>query len=79
MPSTLENLAASIRNRRALPPPETCRALRVGAGASLEDVAKVVGVTRMSVKNWEGGSCRPRGEHLARYLDVLRVFREADE
>jgi transcriptional regulator with XRE-family HTH domain len=74
--TTLAELGDRLRTRRDLPPPEMRRALRRAAGASLEDVARVVGVTRQAVALWESGAREPRGENLNSYADVLRMFRE---
>jgi DNA-binding transcriptional regulator YiaG len=76
-PAALEKLSRRIKARRELPPPEVQRALRRGAGASLADVAQVVGATRQAVSLWEWGKRRPRGEQLEAYLEVLRVLRDA--
>ena len=75
--TALEKLSRRLKARRELPPPEIRRALRRGAGASLADVAKVVGATRQAVSLWEWGKRRPRGEQLEAYLEVLQVFRDA--
>jgi DNA-binding transcriptional regulator YiaG len=76
-PAALESLTRRVKARRELPPPETQRALRRAAGASLADVAKVVGTTRQAVSLWELGRRSPTGGRLDAYLEVLRVFREA--
>jgi DNA-binding XRE family transcriptional regulator len=55
-PAALEKLSRRIKARRELPPPEVQRALRRGAGASLADVAQVVGATRQAVSLWEWAS-----------------------
>lgn len=75
-PVALEKLSRRVKARRELPPPEVQRALRRRAGASLADVAQVVGATRQAVSLWEWGKRRPRGEQLEAYLEVLRVFRD---
>jgi DNA-binding XRE family transcriptional regulator len=75
-PVALENLSRRVKARRELPPPEAQRALRRAAGASLADVAQVVGATRQAVSLWEWGKRSPHGDRLDAYLEVLRVFRE---
>jgi DNA-binding transcriptional regulator YiaG len=71
----LERLSRRLKARKELPAPEVQRALRRGAGASLADVAEVVGSTRQAVSLWEWGKRRPRGRQLEAYMEVLRVFR----
>ena len=73
---TLDDLTRRARTRRELPAPHIRRRLRVAAGASLVDVAAVVGVSHEAVRTWEMGLRRPRGENLDRYADVLRAFRD---
>jgi DNA-binding XRE family transcriptional regulator len=50
--------------------------IRRNAGATLPEVAQIVGVTRQSVSYWESGCRRPRCEHLVRYAEVLRTLQE---
>jgi DNA-binding transcriptional regulator YiaG len=75
MATTLESLTDRLRTRRTLPPPDVCRALRRGAGASQAEVAEVIGVTRQAVQLWEAGIRTPRGPNLDAYLGLLRAFR----
>jgi DNA-binding transcriptional regulator YiaG len=65
------------RSARHLPPPATCRALRESAGLSTEQLARILGVTRQAVSNWETGNRVPRGPQLAAYLEALTAMREA--
>jgi DNA-binding XRE family transcriptional regulator len=76
MSATLEDLTTRLRTRRDLPAPLVRRVLRTTAGASQQDVAEVVGVTRQSVSLWEQGRRHPRGKHLDSYAEVLRTFRQ---
>jgi transcriptional regulator with XRE-family HTH domain len=69
------DLEATLRMRRGLPDPQSRRALRQAAGASLSQVADVCGVSPQSVLDWERGA-DPRGEHLVRYSKVLALFEE---
>jgi DNA-binding transcriptional regulator YiaG len=71
----LHRLALAVQARRELPPPETCRALRLAAGVSLAEVAEAVGVTKQAVLFWELGQRRPTGPRLARYVTVLDALR----
>jgi DNA-binding transcriptional regulator YiaG len=76
--ATLEDLTQRLKARNELPTPQVRRALRKGAGASQEDVAKVVGVTRQAVQLWEAGVRTPRrGANLDAYLEVLQAFKRA--
>jgi transcriptional regulator with XRE-family HTH domain len=72
----LQELAAEYENIQRLPDPETCRYFRRRVRASQRSVAKAAGVTVMTVSRWENGSRTPRGETLARYLDVLDQLEE---
>jgi transcriptional regulator with XRE-family HTH domain len=71
-----EILDSRASTRRELPPPEVCRAWRRAAGATLAEVAAPVGVTPSAVGLWERGLRRPTGDHLRRYVAVLRVLRD---
>jgi transcriptional regulator with XRE-family HTH domain len=73
--SDISEVLAERRRLQALPPPSVRRALRIGVGASQTDVGRAVGVSRAAIGMYEGGSRRPAGEHLERYLDVLKAFR----
>lgn len=73
MPNT-DQLVEKVRLRLELPPPAECRAIRVRARASQEEVAEVVGVTRETIARYEAGTRRPRGTQLETYLTVLRVL-----
>lgn len=52
-------------------PPEVAVAIRKVAGVSQADVARELGVNRVTVARWELGTRRPRGELLVRYCDLL--------
>src|SRR5262249_1514836 len=69
-------LRAKAELVRRLPSPEIRRALRVGASATLADVATHCGVTVATVSRWERGLRHPRGEQLGRYIDALDELRE---
>jgi transcriptional regulator with XRE-family HTH domain len=75
--STLAELEGRVQARSELPSPPVRRALREAAGASLDEVGSVVGVTRQAVALWESGERTPRGANLGGYVAVLRVFRRA--
>lgn len=75
--STLEDLTVLVRARHALPEPAIRRAIRHAAGASLADVAAVVGVTRQAVSLWELGQRTPRGAALSSYVTTLRALQRA--
>ena len=68
--ATVEHLTRAARRRRQFSPP-LCRALRLNAGVTQEEIAIVVGVSRPAVSRWESGARHPRGEQLDRYLDAL--------
>ena len=58
-----------------LPSPTRRRAIRVRAGATLEDVGGWVGVTGEAVRLWETGQRTPSEAHRGDYLDVLDDLR----
>jgi DNA-binding XRE family transcriptional regulator len=61
---------------RRLPPPAVRREIRVGAGATQDEVATPCRVNRASVARWELGVREPRGETRIRYAKVLRQLLE---
>jgi DNA-binding transcriptional regulator YiaG len=73
----LEELAQRVRTRRDLPPPGVCRSIRQAAGVSLDDVARVLGVTRQCVSYWEAGRHAPRGRNRDQYVEVVRTLKDA--
>jgi DNA-binding XRE family transcriptional regulator len=68
----LSHLERRLRDQRDLPSPARRKRLRERAGLSRLDVARAVGVTRNAILYWETGRSEPRGENLARYVEVLR-------
>jgi len=46
--------------------------LRRGAGLSLRDVARDIGVSTQTIFRWERGERRPNGDHAVAYLAILR-------
>lgn len=47
------------------------RGIRIGAGASVREVARAVGVAAATVHRWETGNRIPRGEKALAYGRVL--------
>lgn len=47
------------------------RDLRIGAGLTLAEVARAVGVTAGCVHHWERGLTTPRGEAAVKYARLL--------
>lgn len=70
-PIAADRAAALVHQRRRLPPPSRCRALRRAVGLTTRDVAQMVGCTAQSVSNWETGKRVPYGRRLTAYLDAL--------
>lgn len=68
-------MATSKRNQSRLPSPTRRRAIRVRAGASLEEVGELVGVSGEAVRLWETGQRSPSEAHQDDYLDVLADLR----
>ena len=73
---SVRELTEKLRRRITLPPPAQRRALRLAAGASLRDVASVVGSSAQAVYLWETGDREPSDAFLERYADVLHAFDE---
>ena len=75
--TALDALTDSIAARRALPPPASRRALRLAAGATLEQTGRAANVTAKAVRLWETGQRSPHGQRLLDYLAILEVFKES--
>ena len=75
---TLEDLLSSKRRRRELPPPAVRRLLRERRDLTQLDIARILGVDRVSVSRYEAGTREPRGEVLERYLEVLDRLAQDD-
>lgn len=71
-PDPMSDLLAYKRDRRELPAPRYRRSIREGAGLSLSQVARAVGVSASAVALWEAGRRMPRPEHLAAYVRLLK-------
>ncbi len=66
------------RLARRLPPAAVRRHLRERAGLVQDDLARAVGVNRVTICRWETGARTPRGEVLRRYVEILdRLARES--
>lgn len=77
--SNYEQLKAKVSARRRLPAPPLRKLIRMSSGATQQDVAEAVGVSRAEVSRYERGDRSPRGERLVRYVDVLDVLRAATD
>jgi DNA-binding transcriptional regulator YiaG len=69
----------SVARRKAsgarLPSPSRRRAIRVRAGATLDEVGELVGVSGEAVRLWETGQRVPSESHRGDYVDVLNDLR----
>ena len=63
------------KTNRKLPPPTRRRAIRVHAGATLDEVGDLVGVSGEAVRLWETGQRIPSESHRNDYIDVLDDLR----
>lgn len=70
------DLVDQVRCVRRLPSPARARAIREEAGATQEQFAAELGVTRLSIWRWETGKCRPRGESAIRYARLLDALQD---
>ena len=68
-------MATRKTTRAKLPPPTRRRAIRVRAGATLEEVGDLVGVSSEAVRLWETGQRTPSETHRGDYIDVLDDLR----
>ncbi|MDT0418880.1 helix-turn-helix domain-containing protein [Streptomyces sp. DSM 41982] len=71
----IDDLLASVRQERPLPPPAERRSLREGLALSRAQLAAALGVSTSTVAGWEGGR-DPSGETRERYgyfLDGARA------
>lgn len=68
-------MARRETTRAKLPSPTRRRAIRVRAGATLEEVGDLVGVTSEAVRLWETGQRIPSETHRDDYIDVLDDLR----
>jgi transcriptional regulator with XRE-family HTH domain len=60
---------------RKLPPQSRRRAIRVRAGATLDEVGDLVGVSGEAFRLWETGRRIPSETHRDDYFDVLDNLR----
>ena len=73
--SDLSPLAHALRWarwKRDLPTVEVRRLARIQSGVTQDAIAQSIGVTRQAVSQWESGVRDPRGNHLRRYVTILR-------
>lgn len=77
--SDTPSLAGYLEAKRDLPPPKIRRAIRQGAGASLDMVAADFDppISRHALRHWENGTRNPTPEHLVQYVSILRRLRDA--
>jgi DNA-binding transcriptional regulator YiaG len=60
-----------VTRARALSSSGMARSIRIAAGASLPEFARVCGVSVSTVWRWERSQRRPRGEPAVRYAHLL--------
>ena len=63
--------AFDVATARQLLADGTARRIREGAGLSLRDVAKDLGVAASAVSRWENEKRSPRGESALAYVALL--------
>ena len=62
-----------------LPEPSARRQIRTDYGVTIQAVADVLGVSRMSVTAWERGKSEPTGDNATKYAQLLREMKQAIE
>lgn len=72
--SEIERLAERARLRGQLPSPAMCRAIRINAGVTQEELAAAVGVSRQTLIHWERAERRPRLDARERYARALQLL-----
>jgi transcriptional regulator with XRE-family HTH domain len=55
----------------------TAKAIRVGAGVSLRELAQEVGVGAPTISRWESGLRSPRGKKAVAYIAALERLQAA--
>lgn len=60
-----------------LPDPSERHRIRAAAGASLREMATVLGVDPMTVLRWERGRVTPRATNAVAYRQLLDALQEA--
>jgi DNA-binding XRE family transcriptional regulator len=75
-PETPEMLAALVRASK-LPPLEERRRIRTEAKIPLRRMGAAIGVSGMTVLEWERGTGEPTLENAARYADLLARLAKA--
>jgi DNA-binding transcriptional regulator YiaG len=68
-----DQLLERLRATRNLPPAAERRRIRISAGATIRDLARVLGVSATAIVRWEQGS-RPR-MHEAAYARLLEELK----
>jgi DNA-binding transcriptional regulator YiaG len=71
----IAEIEEELGRHRRLPSPSERRAIREQSGLSTGWLAKAMGVTSQTVRNYESGRRTPHGERLEIYLAVLDAIR----
>jgi DNA-binding transcriptional regulator YiaG len=76
LPSSLMNTndLVELARVRSMSKAGTARTIRLGAGLSLGEVAKAVGVSEVAIYRWEQGQRSPRGVPALKYAQVLAAL-----
>ena len=70
-------LADEVRARPLLPAPAQRKAIRKAVDATIDEVARELGVHRVTVARWESGDREPCGARKTAYAVLLRELNDA--
>lgn len=62
-----------------LPPHAERKSIRQRYGVTQQELAELLGVSRLSLSDWERGKSEPSSAHARRYAQALREMKEALE
>lgn len=76
LPTSPDELIAAIKKRDALPTTAERKRIRMAVGVSVRQMGAALGVSHMSIQNWERGGNPGTSEMAEKYADLLRRLEE---